>query len=116
VNHTDPWAIPDLVVIDGGRGQLSAAIKGMSKARIVPSYNTESAKEINDGSERKASVAVCALAKDQEQLFTHDRKAPVNDHPDSPALLLLRALRDESHRFALNAHRKRRSVRKLRHR
>jgi excinuclease UvrABC nuclease subunit len=116
VDPTDPWAIPDLVVIDGGRGQLSAAIKGMSKARIVPSSITESAQKINDGSKRKASVAVCALAKDQEQLFVHDRKDPVNDHPDSPALLLLRALRDESHRFALNSHRERRSVRKLRKR
>jgi excinuclease ABC subunit B len=125
VDIDDPWALPDLVVIDGGPGQLGAAIKGMGKANIFPmsSKSTSSGTSSNDIVEedaeqqygdpgRRACVAVCALAKNQEEVFVYDQKKAVNDAPDSPALLLLRSLRDESHRFALNAHRKRRSVRK----
>eukprot|EP00428_Durinskia_dybowskii_P077190 CAMPEP_0170362062 /NCGR_PEP_ID=MMETSP0117_2-20130122/4133_1 /TAXON_ID=400756 /ORGANISM="Durinskia baltica, Strain CSIRO CS-38" /LENGTH=73 /DNA_ID=CAMNT_0010616457 /DNA_START=57 /DNA_END=274 /DNA_ORIENTATION=+ len=37
VDKSDPWGMPDLVVIDGGKGQLSSAVKGMAKAQIYPS-------------------------------------------------------------------------------
>lgn len=130
VDESDPWSIPDLVLIDGGPGQLQAACKGMAKVGVFPKVNPvelEPADEYfsNDsdeseiveevllpeyGSQRSASVAVCALAKNQEEVFIHGQKGPINESPDSPALLLLRSLRDESHRFALNAHRKRRSA------
>jgi excinuclease ABC subunit C len=114
VDEDDPWALPDLVVIDGGPGQLGAAIKGMIKANIFPmSFDADDQDDTEQqGSGRRASVAVCALAKNQEEVFVHGQKKAVNDAPDSPALLLLRSLRDESHRVALDAHRKRRSVRK----
>lgn len=134
VDAKSPWALPDLVVIDGGPGQLGAAVKGMSKVGVFPqtnaiiseqetldevySYESDIVEEVliddcavsRSSLPRSTSVAVCALAKNQEELFVHGRKEPVNDSPDSPALLLLRSLRDESHRFALNAHRKRRSA------
>jgi excinuclease ABC subunit B len=120
----DPWALPDLVVIDGGPGQLAAAIKGMSKAQILPSteWISSSRMDIDQvcassagltsrvDQAREASVAVCALAKGNEDLYVHGVTDPVNDEKDSPGLLLLRALRDESHRFALYSHQKRRSV------
>jgi excinuclease ABC subunit B len=121
VDKDDPWALPDLVVIDGGVGQLGAAIKGMGKANIFPMSSSSSSSDTTSNdledteqqdSGRRACVAVCALSKNQEEVFVHGQKKAVNDAPDSPALLLLRSLRDESHRFALNAHRKRRSVRK----
>jgi excinuclease ABC subunit B len=123
VDEDDPWALPDLVVIDGGPGQLGAAIKGMGKANIHPmsslSSDTtsddileEDAEQQDSDPSRRAFVAICSLAKNQEEVFVYGQKKAVNDAPDSPALLLLRSLRDESHRFALNAHRKRRSVRK----
>lgn len=115
------WSLPDLVVIDGGPGQLTAAIKGMAKARVFPTIqnpqdsvaveSTGPASSVS-GATRSASVAICSLAKNQEELFVYGTNQPINDNPDSPALLLLRALRDESHRFALNAHRKRRSIQK----
>jgi len=131
VGEESPWSLPDLVVIDGGQGQLGAAVKGMSKVGVYPHTDAivmeqqtvggpdaEIVEEVVVGdyvisrkeSQRSASVAVCALAKNQEEVFVHGQKEPVNDCPDSPALLLLRSLRDESHRFALNAHRKRRSA------
>ncbi len=100
LEEDDPWAVPDLVVIDGGKGQLNAALKGILKA----------AESLGDQVDVGSLVAICALAKDKEEVFVPGRSDPVNDHPDSRALLLLRALRDESHRFALKAHRKRRSV------
>jgi excinuclease ABC subunit C len=129
VDQDDPWSLPDLIVIDGGPGQLGAAIKGMQKAGVFPrrnvisidSQDTADSDEIveevvvdggtmRDSQERRTSVAICSLAKNKEEVFVHGVSEPINDSPDSPALLLLRSLRDESHRFALNAHRKRRSA------
>lgn len=106
VEKGDPWALPDLVVIDGGPGQLSSAIKGMTKAGIFPDEKSSAGYE----GHRFATVPVCALAKSEEQVFVHDQKEPVNESPDSPGLLLLRSLRDASHKFALKNHRRRRSV------
>ena len=55
-------------------------------------------------------VALCALAKEHEEVFVPGVKDPVNSVQDSAAMLLLRQLRDESHRFALKSHRNRRSI------
>jgi len=116
VNESDPWSLPDLILIDGGPGQLKAATKGMAKAGIFPRTKKHDGTVITSvpklsGPGRRALVNVCALAKNQEELFVHGTNEPINDASDSPALLLLRSLRDESHRFALQAHRKRRSIR-----
>lgn len=107
VDTQDPWSIPDLVVIDGGQGQLSAAVEGMSRALIYPSTA-----ETDATAPRSAVVPICALAKNKEEVFVPGKSSPVNKSPDTPALLLLRSLRDESHRFALQAHRRRRSATK----
>ena len=89
--NDDAWEHPDLVVIDGGKGQLSAAIKGIQRANA-------------------AIPEICAIAKDKEEVFVPGTSHPINGgSPDTPALLLLRHLRDESHRFALKSHRRRRS-------
>lgn len=109
VAESDPWSLPDVVLIDGGKGQLNAAAKGMAKSRVFPSEGKGSPPPVA-GDKRSATVAVCSLAKNHEELFVYGSKDPVNEAQDSPALLLLRALRDESHRFALNAHRSRRSL------
>lgn len=112
----DPWALPDLVLIDGGPGQLSAAIKGMTKAGVGISNGNEPVEEsdfvgLSSAKEFSASVAICSLAKREEKVFVPGgNNIPVNDAPDSPAALLLRALRDESHRFALKSHRSRRQL------
>jgi excinuclease ABC subunit C len=132
VDRADPWSIPDLVVIDGGKGQLTAALKGMAKANVYPEetssrridtslgYGLEDVVESRELimeeqyppmklSERQTTVPVVALAKKKEQVYVNNESEPVNQSPDSPGLLLLRALRDESHRFALRSHRKRRT-------
>ena len=112
----DPWCLPDLVVIDGGPGQLNAAIRGMARAGVTPANCVQPAEDsdlvdlVDGGVISMASVAVCSLAKREEQVFVPGSSLPVNDTPNSPAVLLLRALRDESHRFALKSHISRRRL------
>jgi excinuclease ABC subunit C len=80
---------PNLVVIDGGKGQLSAALAAM-QAFDLP------------------RVAVIALAKRDEEVFVPDRPQPIVLDRHSPGLQLLQRVRDEAHRFALGFHRQRR--------
>ncbi|GKY98184.1 hypothetical protein MPSEU_000776200 [Mayamaea pseudoterrestris] len=105
------WDVPDLIIIDGGVGQLSAAIKGMAQANVLPG-NATHVQFATSAAPHYATVPIAALAKEHEQLYVPGEKLFVNQSPDSPAMLLLRSLRDESHRFALKGHRRRRSITK----
>jgi excinuclease ABC subunit C len=82
---------PNLVVIDGGKGQLSAALEAM-QAYELP------------------RVAVIALAKRVEEVFVPDRPDSILLDPHGAGLQLLQRVRDEAHRFALGFHRQRRSA------
>ncbi len=86
---------PDLVVIDGGRGQLQAALAALAALGL-------------------AAVSVVALAKREELLFLAGREEPLRLERTSPALKLVQRIRDEAHRFAVSRHRRRRSRRTLR--
>lgn len=79
---------PDLVLIDGGRGQLSAAGDALGQLAM--------------------RLPVAALAKEREELFVPGRSRPLDMEPDSDGVLLLRRVRDEAHRFAITYHRSRR--------
>ena len=83
---------PNLVVIDGGKGQLSAALAAMQEFDLP-------------------RVAVIALAKRIEEVFVPGRPDPIVLDPHSPGLQLLQRIRDEAHRFALGFHRQRRDAR-----
>jgi excinuclease ABC subunit C len=83
---------PNLVVIDGGKGQLSAALAAM-QAYDLP------------------RVAVIALAKRVEEVFVPGRPDPIVLDPHNPGLQLLQRIRDEAHRFAVGFHRQRRESR-----
>jgi excinuclease ABC subunit C len=92
-NHDQGFAAtPNLVVVDGGKGQLSAALAAM-QAFDLP------------------RVAVVALAKRDEEVFVPGRADPVKLSRHSPALQLLQRIRDEAHRFAVGFHRQRRETR-----
>jgi excinuclease ABC subunit C len=80
---------PNLVVIDGGKGQLSAALAAMQGYDLP-------------------RVAVIAIAKRDEEVFVPDRPEPIVLDRHSPGLQLLQRIRDEAHRFALGFHRQRR--------
>jgi excinuclease ABC subunit C len=84
-------AIPNLVVVDGGKGQLSAALAAM-QAYDLP------------------RVAVISLAKREEEVFVPGRPDPIALGRDSAGLQLLQRIRDEAHRFALGFHRTRRDA------
>jgi excinuclease ABC subunit C len=84
-------AIPNLVVIDGGKGQLAAALAAMQEYDLP-------------------RVAVIALAKREEEVFLPGRADPVRLDRSSPGLQLLQRIRDEAHRFALGFHRQRRGA------
>jgi excinuclease ABC subunit C len=81
--------LPNLVVIDGGPGQLSAGVRSLEGFR-------------------RRGVAVVSLAKRIEEVFTPGVRAPVVLPHDTPALQLLQRVRDEAHRFAITHHRTRR--------
>ena len=80
---SDSWAImPDLVLIDGGKGQLNAARTIMKDAGVE-------------------SLPIASLAKENEEIFIPDRARPIVLPRNSPGLQLLQRMRDEAHRFAI---------------
>ncbi len=83
----EAWAtLPDLIVIDGGKGQLNVAVD------VLAEYGLE-------------EVSAVGLAKAQETIFRPGRSEPLTLPADSPGLQLLQHLRDEAHRFAVTYHR-----------
>ena len=85
---SDTWAIlPDLILIDGGKGQLNAALSAMSEAGVN-------------------SVPTASLAKENEEIFIPASSLPIILPRSSQGLQLLQRLRDEAHRFALGYHQK----------
>jgi excinuclease ABC subunit C len=86
---------PDLILIDGGKGQLSAAYTALEELGL-------------------GNLVAAGIAKKEELLFTRDRTDALALDTDSPALLLIRRIRDEAHRFAITFHRQSRQKRDLR--
>src|SRR5437660_708175 len=86
---------PDLILIDGGKGQLSAAYGALEHLGL-------------------ANLVGVGIAKKEEVLFTRDRIDPIALASNDPALLLVERIRDEAHRFAVTFHRRARSMRDLR--
>ena len=86
---------PDLILIDGGMGQLNVASEVMEQLGLTQIQLMGVAK----GVERKAG---------QEQLLLPNRKKPLQLLPDNPALHLIQQIRDEAHRFAISGHRAKR--------
>jgi excinuclease ABC subunit C len=85
---------PDLVLIDGGQGQLAAAYAALEELGL-------------------ANLTAVGLAKREELIYTRDATRPLALAVDDPALLLLQRIRDEAHRFAVTFHRQARTRRDL---
>lgn len=86
--------LPDLVIIDGGKGHLFSARQELDALGIK-------------------SVPLAAIAKEHNNLYTENRAQPIRLSPGSRLLLLIQRIRDEAHRFAITFHRSIRSVHKL---
>jgi excinuclease ABC subunit C len=82
--------LPDLILIDGGKGQLNSAIDALKALSLD-------------------NLPTIGLAKQFEHIFTPDKSEPIILSKSNPALHLIQRVRDEAHRFALNYHRKLRS-------
>jgi excinuclease ABC subunit C len=89
---------PDLVMIDGGKGQLSAVMEALRELNL------------------HEDLVVCSLAKQREELFVPGAKQPLESEADQLGVQLLRRLRDEAHRFAVSYHRQQRGERMKRSR
>jgi excinuclease ABC subunit C len=87
----DGTALPDLILVDGGRGQLQAALTALDRLGV--------------------SVPTAGLAKREEEIWVPDRPEPIRLSRKDPGLQLVQRLRDEAHRFAITRHRGRRSRR-----
>jgi len=86
--------LPDMILIDGGRGQLNAALTALNRLGIE-------------------GLTIAGLAKREEEVYVPDREEPIRLDRHDPALQLLQMVRDETHRFAVSSHRRRRSKRML---
>jgi len=86
--------MPDLLVVDGGKGQLSSAVAVLEEQGC-------------------AGIPACGLAKEEELIFLPGRPEPVRLPEQSPALKMMQRLRDEAHRFAVTYHRQLRGKRNL---
>ena len=91
----DGGPFPDLILIDGGKGQLSAAYEALEAIGL-------------------GNLVAVGIAKKEEVIFTRDRQEPIVLAEDDPAILLIERNRDEAHRFAVTFHRKARTMRDLR--
>ncbi len=78
---------PQLILVDGGKGQLQSALKGLRKLQL------------------EKEIPVAAIAKKHEEIFLPGKRNPIQIPRGSEALYLLQRLRDESHRFAISYHR-----------
>jgi excinuclease ABC subunit C len=105
----DPsWGVPDLLVVDGGKGQLGSAVAALSDLGLP---------QLGD-----QAIDVIALAKERElasgdapdRVYLRNQKEPVQLRPNSAELYVLARIRDEAHRFANTYHQKRRSKATLR--
>ena len=86
-----PFNRPDLVMIDGGKGQLNAALKALIDLNL------------------DQEITICSLAKKNEEIYLPGLKKPLESDINQKGVLLLRRVRDEAHRFALSFHRNKRS-------
>jgi len=86
--------LPDMILIDGGRGQLNAALAALTKLGIE-------------------EIPIAGLAKREEEIYVPDREETIRLDRHDAALQLLQMVRDETHRFAVSSHRRRRAKRTL---
>ena len=81
----DSWPLPDLVILDGGKGQLAEGVGALSDAGLL-------------------QIPIAALAKEREELFVPGRPDPIVLPQRSQGLFLVQRIRDEAHRFAVTYH------------
>src|SRR5205814_5544892 len=92
--ENDGWPVPDLVILDGGKGQLAEGVGALSDAGLL-------------------QIPIAALAKEREELFVPGKPDPIVLPARSQGLFLVQRIRDEAHRFAVTYHQQLRSNRAI---
>lgn len=87
----DPTPLPDLILIDGGKGQLTSACEALKELDLY------------------GKIPIAGIAKKLEEIYYPEDPLPLHINKKSPGLLLLQRIRDEAHRFAITFHRNKRS-------
>ena len=87
--NSNDW--PDLLLIDGGKGQLNSVLEALTDLNI------------------HEDLLICSLAKKNEEIYLPNKKLPLIANKDDPSVLLLRRIRNEAHRFAITFHKNQRS-------
>ena len=83
--------LPDLIIVDGGKGQLSSACEALKELEIY------------------GKIPIVGIAKKLEEIYYPEDPIPLHINKKSPGLLLMQQIRDEAHRFAIKFHRQKRS-------
>ena len=114
------WELPDLILIDGGRGQLSmvTAVCEELGLRVVGNATEPAPRASSDELDGRPAVRVISIAKprndeETDKIYEPGRSNPLGLRARNPGLQLLQQLRDEAHRFSISHHRKRRKKRTL---
>jgi excinuclease ABC subunit C len=104
VRRTIEWIreknLPNLIIIDGGKGQLSSALSGIREG-IFMAWKDPEIQEVSLDSD----ISLCSIAKREEEIFLPGNSDPVIFAPGTPELMVLQKARDESHRFSITANR-----------
>ncbi len=93
--------LPDILFIDGGKGQIGVAVEVMRELQV----DTVQVVGVSKGPDRRPGDETLIMVRDEEQGGRHERQLTT----DSPALLLIQQIRDEAHRFAITGHRGKRA-------
>lgn len=107
------WEKPDLIIIDGGKGQLSSVMQVVKEMQAARQLSRSAAKQNENQSTilpfDLSTIDFVSLAKREEEVFLPNQAKPVMLPRNSSALFLFQRIRDEAHRFAITYHRKLRS-------
>ncbi|UCD84761.1 MAG: excinuclease ABC subunit UvrC [Deltaproteobacteria bacterium] len=106
--------IPDMLIVDGGKGQLNIALSVLQELKLEGLNVISLAKKSKDEPRVASHLRNRLKSKGDEKIYLPGKKNPTVLPKDSPALLLLQRIRDEAHRFAITYHRKLRDKKRLR--
>lgn len=95
------WNFPHLIIIDGGKWQLSSAIHGIEEGIWKYRHEKWFDSTLTDISDHVNIVPICSIAKREEEIFLPGKKSPILFQKGTPELMVIQKARDESHRFSI---------------
>jgi len=106
---TEREDLPELIVVDGGKGQLSSAVFAISKLMENEAFSTWNIEDKSAAAQRISSIKIIGIAEKLEEIYFPSDPIPLYLDKESESLKLIQHLRDEAHRFGISFHRDLRS-------